>query len=111
VVDQFPKHAHFILAKSTMSTMDVAKLFLHEIFRLHGLLKDIICDWDRKFISQFWGTLIKMLSTKLKMSNADHLEIERTNHTLKNMLRNFVGHIQVTWEQYLFLMKFNYNVS
>jgi hypothetical protein len=80
-----------------MSTIDVAKLFLHEFFCLHGLSKEIICDWDQNFISQFWGTLLKMLSTKLKMSNVDHLEIdaqiERTNHTLEDMLRNFVVHI------------------
>jgi len=50
------------------------------------------------------------------MSNAYHLEIDaqtkRTNHTLEDMLKKFVGHsIQVTWEQYLFLMEFDYNVS
>jgi hypothetical protein len=54
-----------------MSTIDVTKLFFHEIFCLHGLLKEIICDWDQTFISQFWGILLKMLSTKLKKSNAD----------------------------------------
>jgi hypothetical protein len=56
-----------------------------------------------------------MLSTKLKMTNVDHPEIdaqiEKTNCTLEDMLGNFVGHIQVTWEQYLFLMEFDYNVS
>jgi hypothetical protein len=56
-----------------------------------------------------------MLSTKLKMNNADHPEIDaqtkRTNHTLEDMLRNFVRLIQVTWEQYLFIMEFDYNVS
>jgi hypothetical protein len=51
VVDRLIKHVHFILAKSTMSTSDVAKLFLHEIFRLYGLPKEIICDWDRNFIN------------------------------------------------------------
>ncbi len=76
VVDGFTKHAHFICAKFTMSTMDVAKSFLHEIFCLHGLPKEIICDQDQKFVSQFWGTLFKMFNTKLKMSNVDHLEID-----------------------------------
>jgi hypothetical protein len=56
-----------------------------------------------------------MLNTKLKMSNAYHLEIDaqikRTNHTSEDMLKKFVRHIQVTWEQYLFLMEFDYNVS
>jgi hypothetical protein len=85
-----------------MSTIDVTKLFFHEILCLHGLLKEIICDWDQKFISKFWGTLLKMLSTKLKKSNADQPKIDaqtkRTNHNLEDMLRNFVGHIQETWE-------------
>jgi hypothetical protein len=85
-----------------MSTIDVTKLFFHELFYLHGLLKEIICDWDQNFISKFWGTLLKMLSTKLKKSNADQPEIDaqtkRTNHNLEDMLRNFVGHIQETWE-------------
>jgi hypothetical protein len=44
VVDQLTKHAHFVFAKSTMSTIDVAKLFLHEIFCLHALAQEIICD-------------------------------------------------------------------
>jgi transposase InsO family protein len=43
-----------------------------------------------------------MLSIELKMSNVNHpktnAQIERTNHTLEDMLRNFVGRIQVTWE-------------
>jgi hypothetical protein len=29
-----------------MSAIDVAKLFICEIFCLHGLPKEIICDWD-----------------------------------------------------------------
>ncbi len=72
VVDRLTKHAHFIFSKSTMSIIDVAKLILHEFFCLHGLCKEIICDWDRNFINQFWGTLLKIFSTKLKMSNVDH---------------------------------------
>jgi hypothetical protein len=46
VVDQLTKHAHFITTKSTMSTIDVAKLFFREFFCLHGLPKEIICDQD-----------------------------------------------------------------
>jgi len=29
-----------------MSAIDVAKLFFCENFHLHGLPKEIICDWD-----------------------------------------------------------------
>jgi hypothetical protein len=29
-----------------MSTIDVAKLFISDFFHLHGLPKEINCDWD-----------------------------------------------------------------
>jgi hypothetical protein len=56
-----------------------------------------------------------MLGIKLKMSNAYQPKIdaqtERTNRILEDMLRNYVRHKQMTWEQYLFLVEFAYNVS
>jgi hypothetical protein len=46
VVDQFTKLAHFIIAKSIVLIIDEAKLFICEIFYLHGLPKKIICNRD-----------------------------------------------------------------
>jgi hypothetical protein len=50
-----------------------------------------------------------MLGAKLKMCSACHLEkdamIEKTNRMLEDMLRNYVGQKQVSWEQYLFPLK------
>jgi len=55
------------------------------------------------------------LGIRLKVSSAYQLEtdaqIGRTNPILENMLRNYVGHKQTTWEQYLFLVEYAYNVS
>jgi hypothetical protein len=56
-----------------------------------------------------------MLGAKLKMCSACHLEIDalikKTNHMLEDMLRNYVGHKQVSWEQYLFMVEFSYNIN
>jgi hypothetical protein len=59
-----------------MSTIDVAKLFICEFFHLQGLPKQIIGDWDWKFVNQFQGTLLKMLGIRLKVSSAYQLETD-----------------------------------
>ena len=44
VVDKLSKVAHFIPVKSTYKEVHIANLFLKEIFRLHGIPKEIISD-------------------------------------------------------------------
>jgi hypothetical protein len=53
VVDKLRKASHFIPLKSTFKAIDVANIFIKEIFRLHGLPKTIISDRDAKFTSSF----------------------------------------------------------
>ena len=54
VVDKLSKSAHFIPMKSTYKAVNVADIFLKEIFWLHGVLKMVIADRDVKFTSNFW---------------------------------------------------------
>ena len=42
VVDKLTKAAHFIPVKYTHKTDDIAKIFMKEIFKLHGLPKEIV---------------------------------------------------------------------
>ena len=44
VVDRLTKVAHLILVKKTYTAFDIAKVFLREIFRLHGLPRRIVMD-------------------------------------------------------------------
>jgi hypothetical protein len=67
-------------------------------------------------VSQFWTTLRRMFGTRLKMSNGycpkkNAQIIEKTNCTLEDMLRMYVGHQQGTWKQCLYLMEFVYYES
>ena len=72
VVDKLTKAAHFIPVKSTYETGDIAKIFMKEIFKLHGLPKAIVSDRDVKFTSKFWKGLFAGLRTKLNFSTAYH---------------------------------------
>ena len=49
VINKLLKVAHFIPMKLTYKAMNIADIFLKEIFRLHGIPKVIISDRDVKF--------------------------------------------------------------
>ena len=53
-------------------TDDIAKIFMREIFKLHGLAKAIVSDRDVKFTSNFWKGLFVDLGTKLNFSTTYH---------------------------------------
>ena len=86
-VDKLTKTTHFIPVKSTHKTDDIAKIFMKEVFKLHGLPKAIVSDRDVKFTSNFWKGLFADLGTKLKFSTAYHPQtdgqIERVNQVLE----------------------------
>jgi hypothetical protein len=86
---------------------------MKEIFRLHGMPREIISDRDTKFTSSFWKSLMVGLETKLLFSTAYHPQTdgqtERVNQILEDMLRMHVMHHPKKWEDYLPLVEFAYN--
>uniref|UniRef100_A0A0A8YT52 Integrase catalytic domain-containing protein n=1 Tax=Arundo donax TaxID=35708 RepID=A0A0A8YT52_ARUDO len=54
VVDQFTKYSHFIPLKHPFTAQSVAKEFMHNIVRLHGLPRSTVSDRDKVFTSSFW---------------------------------------------------------
>ena len=89
VVDRLTKAAQFIPVKSTHKTDGIAKIFMKEIFKLHGLPKEIVSDRDVKFTSNFWKGLFADLGTKLNFSSAYHPQTdgktERVNQVLEDI--------------------------
>jgi hypothetical protein len=113
VVDKLSKSAHFIPIKSTYKAIDIAQIFMKEIFRLHGMPREIIFDRDTKFTSNFWKSPMAGLETKLLFSTTYHPQTdgqtERVNQILEDMLRMHVMHQPRKWENYLPLVEFAYN--
>ena len=72
VVEKLTKETHFIPIKSTHKTDDIAKIFMKDIFRLHGLPKAIVSDRDPKFTSNFWKGPFADLGTKMKFNTTYH---------------------------------------
>ena len=76
VVDKLSKSNHFIPVELTYKAINVAEIFLKEIFRLHGVPKMVIYDRDVKFTSKFWKSLFVGLETKIKFSTSYHPKID-----------------------------------
>jgi hypothetical protein len=113
IVDKLTKSAHFIPIRDTYDVTDVARVFVSEVIRLHGIPKKIISDRDSKFTSRFWTSLQSALGTHLNLSTAYHPETdgqtERVNQVMEDMLRMYVMDNQTHWEKYLPLVEFAYN--
>jgi len=114
VVDRLTKVAHLIPVKVTFSAMDIAKIFIKEIFRLHGLPRRIVSDRDAKFTSRFWTAFFEAVGTSLNLSTAYHPETdgqtERVNQVIEDILRS-CGKEPQKWMSYLHLVEFAYNAS
>ena len=115
VVDKLTKNTHFIPVRDIYEVADVARVFINEIIRFHGVPKKIISDRDPRFASRFWTCMQSALGTQLNLSTAYHPETdgqtERVNQVLEDMLRMYVMDQQSHWEKYLPLVEFAYNNS
>lgn len=118
IVDRLIKVAHFLPLKMTFPLDQLAKIYVEEIVRLHGIPETIISDRNARFTSRFWAVFQKALGTKLKFSTAYHPQTDgqskRTIQTPKDMLRACVMDFQGgrnDWKSYLPLIKFAYNNS
>ena len=101
MVDKLTKAEHFILVKSMHKTDDIAKIFMKDIFKLHGLPKAVVSHQDVKFTSNFWKGLFLDLGMKLNFSTSYHPntdgKIERVNQVLEDMLCMYVMDKPTKW--------------
>jgi hypothetical protein len=113
VLEKLSKCAHFIPVKSTCNEIDIVKIFMKDIFRLHGMPREIVSNRDTNFASRFWKSLMAGFETKLLFTIAYHSQTdgqtERVSQILEEMLRMHVMHHLKKWEDYVPLVEFAYN--
>ena len=66
------KMAHFLPCTTEWSALDNAKMFINNIFKLHGLPDQIISDHGPQFVLQFWNTYCERVGMKSSLSTAFH---------------------------------------
>jgi hypothetical protein len=115
VVDILMRSAHFIPMRTTYQAPDIARVFISEIVRLHGVHKRIISDRGSVFTRRFWTSFQEALGTQLNFSIAYHpkkdAQTKQTKQILEDMLCVYVMEKHKHWEEFLPLVEFTYNNS
>jgi hypothetical protein len=95
VVERLTKYAHLFSIPTEYNASQVENLFLREVFRLHGLLRNIVNDQDDRFLSAFWQELFRLSRTDLTPSTSYHPQTDRHTEIVKKWiegyLRNYVS--------------------
>jgi transposase InsO family protein len=115
VVNTLTKSVHFIHVCTTYQAPNIARVFISEVVRLHGVPKRIISDRGSVFTGQFWTSFQEALGTQLNFSTAYHpktdWQTERTNQILEDILHMYVMDQHKHWEEFLSLVELTYNNS
>lgn len=115
VVDCLSKYSHFLPLAHPYIASTVAKLFLDNIFKLHGMPLSIVSDRDPVFTSSFCRQLFKSQGIQPRHSSAYHPQTdgqtEVVNRCLENYLHCFVGNRPKDWMKSLSLAEWWYNSS
>jgi transposase InsO family protein len=97
VVDKLSRQAHFFALSPIFDAIDLAHVYLHEVYRHHGLQRILLSDRDVRFTSLFWTSLMKRLGVRLNLSTAYHPEFdgqtERTIGTFEDMIMPYVCYL------------------
>jgi len=110
IVDKLSEYSHFIKVKHPFSALQIAKLYMEHVYKLHGMPQAIVSDRDKIFTSLLWKELFKLSGTSLCMSSAYHPQsdgqTERVNQCIQAYLRCFIHSTPAKWSQWLHLAEF-----
>jgi len=113
VVNSVLKQAHFIPMHTMVTAKGAARLFLHQVWKLHGLPKCVVSDRRPQFVACFTRELYRLLGIKLASSTAWHPQTDRqmecVNQELNQYLQLFVNKQQDDWYDLLPMVEFQHN--
>ena len=112
IVDWLSKQAILIPTHDTITSPELAKLFLLHVFSKHGVLAHVTADRGTEFVSHFFWSLGKALNMHLHFTSRYHPEgygqTECSNQTLEQYLRIYSNYQKDNWAELLPLVEFAY---
>ncbi|MCO5598885.1 hypothetical protein L7F22_052984 [Adiantum nelumboides] len=113
IIDRFSKQAHFVPVKKTVKPDHLARLFVAQIFRLHGMPETIVSDRDPRFTSLFWKAIWENIGISLQFSSSFHPQTDGQSNiadsVVLDLLTSYISDQKTQWERYLPLVEFDYH--
>ena len=113
VVDRFSKMVHFVPLAKLPSAKETAEIVLAQVFRLHGLPRDLVSDRGPQFVSAFWKEFCTLLGATASLSSGYHPQSngqsERLNQELECGLRCLASQNPKLWSTQLVWIEYAHN--
>jgi transposase InsO family protein len=113
IIDRLSKEGIFIPTYDTVTSLNVADMFVSHIFAKHGIPLHVSSDRGSEFTSHFFHSLGSLLRMRLHFTSGHHpsanRQVERINSTLEQYLRIYCNYEQDNWSKLLPLAEFAYN--
>ena len=110
VVESTTKHVHFISTHTTVLALGAVYLYLHNVWKLHGLPSIVVSNHGGQFITQSTRELYRLLGIKIAASTAYHPQTdgqtECLNQELEQYIHLFVNEWQSDWDNLIPMMEF-----
>ena len=90
VVNSVSKRVYFIPAYTIVTAGGVAKLFLHQVWKLYRLSRHIILDYRPQFIVLFTKKLYYLLEIQLVFSMAQHPQTDGQTECVNQELDQYL---------------------
>jgi len=98
IVDQLTKQVIFIPVHSTITSVDLAQLFVLHVFSKHSIPSHVTSDRGSEFVSNFFQSLGTALNMWLHFTSGYHPkgdgQTEHTNQTLEQYLYVYCNYQQ-----------------
>ena len=113
IVNRLTKQAIFIPAHDTITSADLARLFVLHVFSKHGVPSHVTSDRGSEFVSNFFWSLGTALDMWLHFTSGYHTEGDRQTEHMNQMLEQYLhvycNYQQDNWSKLLPLVEFAYN--
>ena len=113
IVDCLLKQAIFISTHDTITSVELACLFVIHVFLKHGVLSNVMSDHGSEFVSHFFCSLGTTLDIRLYFTSEYHPkangQVKQTNQTLEQYFHIYCNYQQDNWLKLLPLAEFAYN--
>jgi transposase InsO family protein len=113
VVDSVSKRSHFIPTHTMITALGSARLYLQNVWKLHGPPNSMLSDHGPQFMAEFMCELYRLLRITISSSTTYHPQsdgqTECINQELKQYIRIFISERQNDWDTLLPLGEFAYN--
>ena len=113
IVNQLTKQMIFIPVHNTITSADLARLFILHVFSKHGVSSHVTSNRGLEFVLNFFQSLGTTLDMWLHFTSGYHPEgdgqTKRTNQTLEQYFHVYCNYQQDNWSELLPLTEFAYN--